>query len=281
MSRCASILRSAAIGPTAYWYLTRATGIVALLLLTLVVVLGVIGVSGSASSSRWPRFAVSALHRDASLLVIVVLVIHILTTVLDSFAPINLIDAVVPFVSAYRPLWLGLGAVAFDLLIALTVTSLMRRRLGYGTWRAIHWLAYVSWPVAVLHGLGTGSDSRQTLGAGAHLPVRAGRLGGRDRPGRAIRCVSGRAAVAAIVTAIFTTLAIAVFTLLGPLAPGWAKRAGTPEHLLASASPIRGPERDLGDAHELPSIDREGPVRREPQGNAAAEPGERWRDHRP
>ena len=79
---------------------------------------------------------------------------------LDSFAPIRLIDAVIPFASTYRPLWLGLGALSFDLLIALVVTSLVRRRLGYRAWRTIHWLAYASWPVAVFHGLGTGSDTK-------------------------------------------------------------------------------------------------------------------------
>ena len=67
----------------------------------------------------------------------------------------------IPFVSGYRPLWLGLGTLSFDLLVALAVTSLVRRRLGYRAWRAVHWLAYVSWPVAVLHGLGTGSDTKQ------------------------------------------------------------------------------------------------------------------------
>ena len=79
---------------------------------------------------------------------------------LDRFAPISLLDAVIPFVSPYRPLWLGLGTLSFDLLVALVITSLLRRRLGYRAWRAIHWLAYASWPVAVLHGLGTGSDSK-------------------------------------------------------------------------------------------------------------------------
>src|SRR4029077_18087593 len=84
--------------------------------------------------------------------------VHVATSVLDKFAPIKLIDAVIPFASSYRPLWLGLGALSFDLMVALVVTSLLRRRLGYRPWRAIHWIAYASWPVAVLHGLGTGSD---------------------------------------------------------------------------------------------------------------------------
>ncbi len=90
------------------------------------------------------------------------LVLHILTAVLDTFAPISLLAAFVPFVSSYRPFWLGLGAVAFDLLLAVTLTSLLRTRLGPGVWRATHWLAYACWPFALLHTLGTGSDVRTT-----------------------------------------------------------------------------------------------------------------------
>src|SRR5271168_5327390 len=147
----------ASAGPSAYWYLTRSTGAVALLLLTFAIALGVIDVR-RLSSPRWPRFLVDSLHRNVSLLAMVFLVVHIITAVLDSFAPISLIDAFVPFAGSYRPFWLGLGAISFDLLLAVTLTSLVRRRLGYGAWRATHWLAYACWPIALLHGLGTGSD---------------------------------------------------------------------------------------------------------------------------
>src|SRR5437764_15025797 len=150
----------ATLGPSAYWYLARATGIVSLLLLTASVVLGVLGPLRFTVPGRWPRFAIDTLHRDVSLLVIAVLVIHVVTSVLDGFAPINFLDAVIPFRSVYRPVWMGLGAFAFDFLLALAVTSLVRRRLGYRAWRAIHWLAYVSWPVAVLHGIGSGTDTK-------------------------------------------------------------------------------------------------------------------------
>ena len=172
----------AAAGPSALWYLTRGTGLVTLLLLTASVVLGVLQVL------RWsppgsPRFVVVTLHRAISLLVVVLLSVHVLTAVLDRFAPIRLVDAVLPFAGAYRPLWLGLGALAFDLLIALTVTSLLRRRLGLRAWRGVHWLAYACWPVALVHGWGTGSDTRTawmlaiTLGcAGAVLGAVAWRL---------------------------------------------------------------------------------------------------------
>src|SRR6202035_3909137 len=110
------------------------------------------------STARWPRFVVDGLHRNISLLAMAFLVAHILTSVLDSFAPISLIDSVIPFTGAYRPFWLGLGAVAFDLLLAVTATSLLRQRMGFASWRAIHWLTYLSWPIALLHGIGTGSD---------------------------------------------------------------------------------------------------------------------------
>ena len=150
---------AAAVDGRALWYLTRGTGAVSLVLLTLSVVLGVADVRRW-SAPRLPRFVVDGLHQTVSLLVIVTLAIHIATTLLDSFAPIRLVDVVVPFGSAYRPLWVGFGALAFDLLLALVITSLARARLGYRAWRAVHWLAYACWPVALLHGLGSGSDIR-------------------------------------------------------------------------------------------------------------------------
>ena len=122
-------------------------------------VLGVLGTTRW-RSERWPRFLVAGLHRNLTLLAIAFVVVHVVTTVADGYAPIRLVDAVVPFVSAYRPIWLGLGAVAFDLLLALIVTSLLRARVGLRLWRAVHWLAYAAWPLALVHGLGTGSDSR-------------------------------------------------------------------------------------------------------------------------
>jgi len=116
------------------WYVTRATGIVALLLLTAVVLLGV------ASSIRWrgrrsPRFVVADLHRNLTLAAIAFIAVHVVTTVVDRFAPIGLKDAVIPFLSPYRPIWLGIGAVSFDLLLALVISSLLRVRVGYPLWR--------------------------------------------------------------------------------------------------------------------------------------------------
>ena len=139
------------------WYTTRATGVVALVLLTGTVVLGVL-TSVRFGTTQWPRFALADLHRRVSLLSMVFIALHVVTTVSDSYAPIGWVSAFVPFTSSYRRLWLGLGTVAVDLLLAVTVSSLLRQRISHRAWRALHWLAYASWPVALLHGLGTGTD---------------------------------------------------------------------------------------------------------------------------
>src|SRR2546428_5947614 len=145
--------------PSAYWYLTRGTGTVGLLLLTVGLVLGVRGPTRF-RTARLPRFAVSALHRNVTLLALVFTAVHVVTTLLDGYAPIGLRDVFVPFAASYRSVWLGLGAVALDLLLALIVTSLLRNRIGLRTWRAVHWLAYPSWPVALEYSLGTRIDDR-------------------------------------------------------------------------------------------------------------------------
>jgi len=143
------------------WYATRATGLVTLLMLTASVLLGLL-VAGRFNSQRWPRFLTQGLHRNVSLLVLVFLVLHVGTTVLDTYTSIPLSAAFVPFASSYKTGWLSLGAVALDLLIALVVTSLVRDRLGYRAWRRLHWLAYACWPIAVAHGLGIGTDRSVT-----------------------------------------------------------------------------------------------------------------------
>jgi predicted ferric reductase len=145
---------------TAFWYASRATGIVALLLLTAVLVLGIL-VNRQGRLPGLPRFAVTGIHRNLSLLSVVFIVVHIVTAVLDSYVHIPLLSAVVPFTSGYERLWLGLGAVSLDLMLAMIVTSLLRGRLNRTVWRAIHLLAYASWPVAFAHSLGSSTDLQQ------------------------------------------------------------------------------------------------------------------------
>ena len=143
---------------TVLWYTTRGAGAVSLVLLSAVVVLGVLS-SLRFEVPSWPRFVTTGLHRNLALTAVVFLALHILTAVVDPFTHLGWLAAVVPFSSYYRTFWLGLGVIAFELLVAITITSLVRGLIGHGAWRAIHWLSYASWPVAVLHGFGTGTDT--------------------------------------------------------------------------------------------------------------------------
>jgi len=147
---------------TALWYASRATGVVTMLLLTAVVLLGIL-VNRQGRLPGLPGFAVTGLHRNVSLLAVLFLAIHVVTAIADPYVTIGLAAAVLPFASSYKPLWLGLGAISLDLIGALILTSLARARMSRRAWRGIHWLAYASWPLAVVHSLGSSSDARGGL----------------------------------------------------------------------------------------------------------------------
>ena len=142
----------------ALWFISRATALVSLLLITATVVLGT-SHSGRVATSGWPRFTLHAVHRNLSLLTLAFLVVHIATAIIDPYAKIAWLDAVVPFGSVYHPFWLGLGAVAFDLVLAVLVTSMLRGRIPLRLWHGVHLASYALWPVAVAHGLGMGPDA--------------------------------------------------------------------------------------------------------------------------
>ena len=105
-----------------------------------------------------PRFAVTGLHRNLSLIAVVFVAVHVVSAVADSYVSISLAAAVIPFVSSYEPFWLGLGAVSLDLLAAVIVTSLVRSRIPRRAWRMVHWLSYALYPVAVVHSIGSSTD---------------------------------------------------------------------------------------------------------------------------
>ena len=144
-------------GSTAFWYASRATGIVALLLLTAVLVLGML-VNRQGRLPGLPRFAVTSLHRNISLLAVAFIAVHVVTAVADTYVSIPILSGVIPFASGYERLWLGLGAISFDLMLAMIITSLVRGYLNRILWRAIHLLAYLCWPVAFAHSIGSSKD---------------------------------------------------------------------------------------------------------------------------
>lgn len=147
------------------WLVSRAAGIVALVLLTATLVLGTLATAPTRSAG-WPRWARQLLHRDLALLSIGTLLVHVGAVVLDDFVDIRWYAAVLPFTSAYQPVWVGLGTLAFDLILVVIATSLLRVRLGARSWRAVHWLVYAAWPIAVLHYLTTGTDAGTRWGVG-------------------------------------------------------------------------------------------------------------------
>jgi len=216
-----------AAGPSPLWYTTRASGTVALVLLTATVVLGIAG-GGQYVPKRIARFEVATLHRNLSLLTLVFLALHITTAIADTYVSLTWWNAVLPFTASYRPLWLGLGALAFDLLLAVLLTSAVRLRLGQRRWKAVHWLAYTAWPLAVFHGAGTGTDTRLSLQLALNAICVAAvvlavwwRLYRAGPEHRTARLWAGAASV-------LVPVALVLFLATGPLKAGWAQRAGSP-----------------------------------------------------
>lgn len=150
-------LAVAASGSQNLWYVSRASGLVLLVLFSGVVVLGVAARMGSRPRG-WPRFVFVELHRTLALFSVALLALHVITALLDPFVTIGWSAIALPFLSTYRPWQIGLGTLAVDVAAAVVITSLLRIRLGYRAWRAIHWLAYVAWPVAFVHSLTAGTD---------------------------------------------------------------------------------------------------------------------------
>jgi sulfoxide reductase heme-binding subunit YedZ len=223
-------------GPSWYWYATRGLGISTLIVLTGTVVIGIV------TAVRWsgqttPAFVAADMHRNLSLLAMLLLAAHVVTTLLDPFAHISVRDVIIPIGAAYRPVWLGLGVVATQILVAVVASSLLRERIGPRIWRWIHWAAYASWPLAVVHGLGTGSDA----GAPWLIAVVASCVAAvlvalieRLRHGP-LTTLPIRAL--AVVTAAMCLFVGGTWAFSGPFQAGWAARAGTPPVKAVAAKP--------------------------------------------
>jgi sulfoxide reductase heme-binding subunit YedZ len=161
---------------TALWDFSRATGVVALVLLTVSLCLG-ITVKSRTRPAGLPQYGVTALHKSASLTATGLIGVHLVTLLLDSQAKVNLTDLVVPFLGTRHPFWQGLGTLAVEVLGLVVLSGLARRRLGERAFRWLHLTSYALWPLALLHGLGNGTDARTpwmlTLSAGCTIAVLA------------------------------------------------------------------------------------------------------------
>jgi sulfoxide reductase heme-binding subunit YedZ len=199
------------------WYAARAGGVVAYLLLTTSVLLG-LAMSSKQRVERWPRIAIEDVHRFASMAAGTFVTIHVVAIAIDAYLPFSLKSMVVPFISHYRPAWVGLGIVAAELMVAVAITNRMRdRRLSYKTWRKLHYATFAVWTGATIHGLGSGTDRStfwligiEVAAAGAVLAMLAWRiLQPRIRAGQDVGWIA--AAAAAVAATVVLVLA------LGPL----------------------------------------------------------------
>ncbi len=212
---------------TPLWYATRASGITAMVLLSASMVLGVL-TSVRYQRPGWPRFLTVGLHRSVSLIALAFTMIHIATALADQFVPMGVQNVLIPSLTPYRTLWVGLGTIAFDLMLALIITSLLRARMSLVSWRLVHFTAYLCWPVAILHGLGTGSDTQVRWVLLLTLACVAGvtaavcwRLSYGWPSHRAAR-------LAGAVAVVLALIAGGTWLSNGPLQPGWARKAGSP-----------------------------------------------------
>ena len=187
--------------PQWLWFLSRGSGIVLLVLFTAVMALGTAVRLGWAPWC-WPRFAVAELHRALALFAVALLGLHVVTALADPYVTIGWTATVLPFLSPYRTAAIGLGTLAADLGAAVLLTSVLRHRLGFRAWRAVHWLAYLAWPAAFGHALSAGGGDLHT--------------------GWVAAVIWGSAAVAAV--AVTARLAVRVRQVPGP-------RPGTPAEL--------------------------------------------------
>jgi len=217
--------------PNPLWFLDRSSGEVTLLLLTVVLILGVVR---AALPAAYPLL-VEGLHINIALLTIVFGGLHVVSAIVDPFAHLGPVDAVVPFASAYRGTWLGLGVISAYLYGSAILTSWPARRLPRSTWIWLHRLMYAAWLLAVLHSLGTGSDARNEvfllLNLVAVVCALVVFLGVRVAEGW-VRFPRLWAALA--LAAILIVLGVGIWAAGGPLQPGWARSSGTPSNLLRS-----------------------------------------------
>ncbi len=221
------------IDHTLSWEVARVGGLIAYVLVTASVALGLL-LSLSVRSARWPRFITAELHRFVTVLALVFLLVHGIAVLVDPFTGFTPAEVLVPFASHYRPLWVATGIVSGYLAIAVWASEYVRKRIGYGWWRRLHYLSFAAFLLGALHGLGTGSDSASwwglalyaiTLGMVAVLVawrlVRAFGTGS-----RALSLAVVGAAMAALV----------IFTAVGPAQAGWNEIANNGHGSGASAA---------------------------------------------
>ncbi len=203
---------------TLLWETARVGGMVAYLLAAGSVWLGLL-LSLKVRSKSWPRFVTDGLHRHVTLIALIFTAIHTLTVWIDPFTAFTPAEVLVPLATHYRPLWVGLGIVAAYLLVAVWASEWVRPHIGYAWWRRFHYASFLVFLLATLHGIGAGSDTRTWwgvgiygLGVGVTVALLAWRMW---------IAVSPEQRAPSLLTLGAATLALALWSLVLPLQPGW------------------------------------------------------------
>jgi len=215
---------SAAAWQALTWDVARVGGFVAYGLVLCSVVLGLV-LSLRWRSTRYPRFVTNEMHRFVTLLALVFMLVHGVAIAVDPFIAMAPSELLVPFLSHYRPLWVAFGILAAYLAVAVYLSERIRGRIGYAAWRRLHYLAFVVYLLATLHGLGAGSDTRTPWAIAIYaggLVIVGGLLAVRIRPVQPRS--SRRPWVAIPLTAL--VIVVVAWTIQGPLTGHWSLAAG-------------------------------------------------------
>ena len=141
-----------------WWYVTRASGIIAYLLLWFSTVLG-LAVTSKYLDGMLDRLFTYDFHEFISLLSVVFTLVHVLVLMLDRYLPYSLAQILVPFISPYRPFWVGVGVISFYIILLVTITFYLRKKISMHSFRVIHYLSLLGYIGTTLHGYYAGTDT--------------------------------------------------------------------------------------------------------------------------
>ncbi len=141
-----------------WWYFTRAAGLMGYFLIWLSTAWGLV-VSSKIFDSFMERGFTYDFHEYLSWLGLAFIGAHVIALMVDKYLPYNIWQVLIPFLSPYRPFWVGIGVIAFYLSILVTITFYLKKKIGAELFRKIHYLSLVGYVGATLHGLYAGTDS--------------------------------------------------------------------------------------------------------------------------
>jgi predicted ferric reductase len=143
---------------SAYWYMARAGGIIAYLLMWLSVVWGLL-LSTKITARLIPPSLAYGLHEFVSIMAVIFAVLHSVVLLGDKYINFNILHLVVPFTATYEPVWTGMGTVGFYLITAMTTSFYVRKQIGQKVWRKLHYFTFLAFGLVLVHGLMAGTDT--------------------------------------------------------------------------------------------------------------------------